>query len=108
VLTIRNTKFNKTRVVPIGSQLNQVMTQYAANREQAGHPQTSHAPFFVLRRGGRVSVQLVGQAFRCVREYAGVSRNDGARYQPRLHDLRHHADNRIMPNRAAGKRPAAL
>jgi site-specific recombinase XerD len=27
VLTIRNTKFNKTRVVPIGSQLNQVMTQ---------------------------------------------------------------------------------
>jgi integrase/recombinase XerD len=24
-----------------------------------------------------------------VREYAGVSRDDGARYQPRLHDLRH-------------------
>ena len=89
VLTIRNTKFNKTRLVPIGSQLNQVMTQYATSREQAGHPQSSHAPFFVLRRGGRVSVQLVGQAFRCVREYAGVSRDDGARYQPRLHDMRH-------------------
>lgn len=89
VLTIRNTKFNKTRMVPIGSQLNQVITQYATRREQAGHSQSTSAPFFVLRRGGRVSVQLVEQAFRCVREHAGVSRNDGARYQPRLHDMRH-------------------
>ena len=89
VLSIRNTKFDKTRMVPIGSQLNQVITQYAMSREQAGHPQSSSAPFFVLRRGGRVSVQLVERAFRCVREHAGVSRNDGARYQPRLHDLRH-------------------
>jgi site-specific recombinase XerD len=24
-----------------------------------------------------------------VREHAGVSRDDGARYQPRLHDMRH-------------------
>ena len=89
VLTIRNTKFNKTRVVPIGSQLNQVMTQYATSREQAGHPRSSYAPFFVLLWGGRVSVKLVEKAFRRVREYAGVSRDDGARYQPRLHDLRH-------------------
>lgn len=89
VLTIRNTKFNKTRLVPIGSELNQVITQYATKREQAGHSQSSGAPFFILRRGGRVSVQLVEQAFRCVREYAGVSRDDGARYQPRLHDMRH-------------------
>jgi site-specific recombinase XerD len=89
VLTIRNTKFHKTRVVPIGSQLNHVMTQYATSREQAGHPHTSSTPFFVLRRGGRVSVQLVEKAFQCVREYAGVSRDDGARYQPRLHDMRH-------------------
>ena len=89
VLTIRNTKFHKTRVVPIGSQLNQVMTQYATRREQAGHSQTSSASFFVLRRGAPVSVQIVERAFRCVREYAGVSRDDGARYQPRLHDMRH-------------------
>jgi site-specific recombinase XerD len=89
VLIIRNTKFNKTRMVPIGSQLNQVLTQYATRREQAGHSQNTSTPFFVLRRGGPVSVQIVEQAFRCVREHAGVSRNDGARYQPRLHDMRH-------------------
>ena len=28
-------------------------------------------------------------AFRRLRIQAGVQRNDGARYQPRLHDLRH-------------------
>lgn len=89
VLTIRNTKFNKTRMVPIGSQLHQVITQYATRREQAGHSQSTSAPFFVLRRGGPVSVQLVQHAFRCVRKHAGVSRDDGARYQPRLHDMRH-------------------
>ncbi len=89
VLTLRNTKFNKTRIVPIGSQLNELMRQYATTREQAGHPQDTCAPFFVLRKGGRVSVQLVGQAFRCVRESASVRRDDGARYQPRLHDMRH-------------------
>jgi integrase len=30
-------------------------------------------------------------AFRRVRDSAGVLRHDGARYQPRLHDLRHTA-----------------
>jgi integrase/recombinase XerD len=36
-----------------------------------------------------VSVQLVQQTFKRLREYVGINRIDGARYQPRLHDLRH-------------------
>lgn len=89
VITIRNTKFNKTRLVPLGLELNQVMVKYAASRNEAGHAQTGTTPFFVLRRGGSVSVQLVEQRFKYLREHAGISRTDGARYQPRLHDLRH-------------------
>jgi hypothetical protein len=27
-----------------------------------------------------------------------VRRNDSARYQPRLHDLRHYAESRTMPS----------
>ncbi len=61
VITIRDTKFNKTRLVPLGLELNQVMVQF----------------------------QLVEQRFKYLREHAGVSRADGASYQPRLHDLRH-------------------
>jgi integrase/recombinase XerD len=89
VITIRDTKFNKTRLVPLGLELNRVMAQYGASRTKAGHAQTDSAPFFVLRRGGPISVQLVEQRFKYLREHAGISRMDGARYQPRLHDLRH-------------------
>jgi site-specific recombinase XerD len=89
VITIRDTKFHKTRLVPIGLKLNQAMAQYAAQRKEAGHSQSADAAFFVLRRGGPLSVQIVQQAFVRLRKYAGVGRADGARYQPRLHDMRH-------------------
>ena len=89
VITIHNTKFHKTRLVPIGLKLNQAMTQYSAQRKEAGHSQNADAPFFVLRRGAPLSVQIVEQAFTRLRRYAGVGRADGARYQPRLHDMRH-------------------
>ncbi|MHC4228925.1 MAG: tyrosine-type recombinase/integrase [Planctomycetota bacterium] len=89
MLTVRNTKFNKTRLVPLGSDLNQVMTQYLTQRPQASHSQHPDATFFVLRRGTPVSVQIVEQNFRRLCQYTGVHRCDGARYQPRLHDLRH-------------------
>jgi site-specific recombinase XerD len=89
LMTIRNTKFNKTRVVPLGPDLQQVMASYLTQRHAAGHAQSPQAPFFVVRRGTPVSIQLVQQTFRCLCEYAGVRRTDGARYQPRLHDLRH-------------------
>ncbi len=36
-----------------------------------------------------MSIQIVEQAFTRLRRYAGVGRADGARYQPRLHDMRH-------------------
>jgi site-specific recombinase XerD len=96
VITIRDTKFHKTRLVPIGLRLNQAMAQYAAQRLKAGHFQNGDAPFFVLRRGKRLSAQIVRQAFARLRRYAGVGRADGARYQPRLHDMRHsHAVHRL-------------
>lgn len=89
LITVRDTKFHKTRMVPLGTQLNQALTQYAARRTEAGHSQSATAPFFVLRRGGRVQRPLVEWRFKCLREYADVKRVDGAHYQPRLHDLRH-------------------
>jgi integrase/recombinase XerD len=90
VITIRDTKFHKTRLVPVGLKLNQAMAQYCAQRKEAGHSQNAEAPFFVLRRGAPLSVQIVEQAFTRLRRYAGVGRaDDGARHQPRLHDMRH-------------------
>jgi integrase/recombinase XerD len=89
VITIRDTKFHKTRLVPVALRLNQAMAQYSAQRKEAGHSQNADAPFFVLRQGAPLSIQIVEQAFTRLRRYAGVGRADGARYQPRLHDMRH-------------------
>jgi site-specific recombinase XerD len=89
VITIRDTKFHKTRLVPVGLKLNEAMAEYASQRKKAGHSQNADAPFFVLRRGAPLSIQIVEQAFTRLRKYAGVGRADGARYQPRLHDMRH-------------------
>jgi integrase/recombinase XerD len=89
LLTVRNTQFPKTRLVPLGTDLQQVRTQYLTQRQEAGHSPCPGTPFCVLRRGAPVSAHIVEQNFRCLCEYAGVRRHDGARYPPRLHDLRH-------------------
>lgn len=89
VLTIHDSKFFTTRLVPVGTQLNEALSQYAARRRQAGHGQSEDTPFFIKRSGQPISLWNAETAFQGIRQQAGISRNDGGRYQPRLHDLRH-------------------
>jgi len=86
---VRDTKFYKTRLVPIGTQVCEVLVQYAKRRKDSGRSQDKSAPFFMTRRSAPLTVALVESSFQRLRDYAGVRRTDGARYQPRLHDLRH-------------------
>jgi integrase/recombinase XerD len=89
LLTIRDTKFYKTRLVPLGSELNGVIADYAKWRV-ATHPLQNGEDFlFVDRTGAPLRDNAVRRGFADLRAAAGVMRNDGARYQPRLHDLRH-------------------
>lgn len=88
LLTIRNTKFFKSRLVPISSDLTKVLSDYARWRA-ATHPSAGSGTFFVNTRGEPVHRCTLDNAFKRLREYAGVRRSDGGRYQPRLHDLRH-------------------
>lgn len=89
ILTIRETKFHKTRLVPLGRQLNQVLLQYADRRRREGYSQYPEAPFFISRNGKPVKQDTIENAFQLIRKKAGIYRIDGASYQPRLHDLRH-------------------
>ncbi|MCP5009731.1 MAG: tyrosine-type recombinase/integrase [Aestuariibacter sp.] len=91
LLLIRESKFYKTRWVPIGPRLNEVLATYAREPHQGGFVQEPEATFFTTRTGEPVTVQQAERAFCRVREQAMVSRNDGGRYQPWLHDLRHTA-----------------
>ncbi len=73
ILCIRDTKFYKARLVPTGPDLTSVLVQYAAERNK-WPPLNPEAALY---------------AFKQLRERAQVRRDDSARYQPRLHDLRH-------------------
>lgn len=90
VLHIRESKFYKTRLVPTGEDLTQVLREYAQRRHQRS-PLSPDAPFLLTSRGERVSRAGAEEAFKQMRAQAMVCRDDGARYQPRLHDMRHTA-----------------
>jgi integrase/recombinase XerD len=83
VLTIRQTKFGKTRLVPLGCQLAGALVQYAARCGRRA------VPFFTTPTGARLKQRTVQGCFRRVCDQAGIRRSDARRFQPRLHDLRH-------------------
>lgn len=89
MLIIRETKFYKTRLVPLGPDLCRVVAEYAGRRKTRGFSQNATDAFFVDRDGEPLLGSTVRRAFRHLCTFAGVCRTDGARYQPRLHDLRH-------------------
>jgi integrase len=90
VLTVRQTKFFKTRLVPLGKDLAQVLIDY---RQYCNRPprRGGERPFFRMRNGERIEQFAVERAFRRLCTIAQVSRQGGARRQPRLHDMRHTA-----------------
>jgi len=88
-LTVRRTKFYKTQLVPLGPQLCQALAEYAELSEAPVPPAGEGVPFFTTRLGTRVNQGTLEDIFQRVRKQAGIGRADGARYQPRLHDLRH-------------------
>ena len=88
LLCIRQSKFFKTRWVPIGPKLTLVLR--AQERQQPAAAR-SHPRFFLTNRGTPISRSTSERIFAKLRSAAGVQRTDGGRFQPRLHDLRHSA-----------------
>jgi site-specific recombinase XerD len=89
LLTIHESKFYKTRLVPIGPRLTATLRAYADDRHRQGHAHNPASPFFMTRNGTAVTRGMAERAFVRLRTIAAIAREDGARYQPRLHDLRH-------------------
>jgi site-specific recombinase XerD len=89
LLTIRETKFYKSRLVPLGPDLSQALKLYLAARSERRHPAPAEAFLLVTRHSLPVSVQLAEDSFKRICRKVGVRRTDGSRFKPRLHDLRH-------------------
>jgi site-specific recombinase XerD len=89
LLTVRESKFYRTRLVPIGVRLTGELAAYAKQRSEWAISHSIVESFFVTRHGQPVIRSLAERSFCRLRGLANVHRHDGARYQPRLHDLRH-------------------
>jgi integrase/recombinase XerD len=85
VLTVRNGKNNKDRIIPLSDNLTLKCRTYCKEVHSSSKPDTY---LFPSRRGQRLSEAAVYGSFRQFLWKAGIS-HDGKGNGPRLHDLRH-------------------
>ena len=86
VLLIRESKFGKSRLVPLQASSMQGLQDYAQLRDQL-QPRPKEPSFFVSLTRKRLSYAVVQQTFRRLIDDVGIG--VGAPSPPRLHDLRH-------------------
>ena len=91
VLSIRQSKFRKSRLVPVHVSTRDVLADYAKERDRI-FPRPKSVAFFVSERGTRVTQWAARDNFAIVSREIGIrSRTPGRRVGrgPRLHDMRH-------------------
>jgi len=91
VLTIRRTKFGKSRLVPLHASTTAVLQRYADTRDRTLRALTTRA-FFVSERGTRITDCMARYTFAQVSQRIGLRQSTAGRRHgrgPRLHDMRH-------------------
>jgi integrase/recombinase XerD len=94
-LTVQETKFHKSRLVPLHRTATRALRSYARARDrQVPHPGSD--AFFLLDAGLPVTLAKTHRAFKQVRKLLGWAIHEG-RAAPRLYDFRHRfACHRIL------------
>jgi site-specific recombinase XerD len=88
-LSIWDTKFFKSRLVPIGTALTSALSTYRRARRDMPMPANAQSAFFASSTGGTISLNKLEKVFVRLRKHAGIRGPPDARWQPRLHDMRH-------------------
>ena len=86
VITVRHTKFDKSREVPLDSTTVDALGTYSTLRDRLVQNPTS-STFFVSSRGTAVIYQDFSERFRALVRSTGVGANFPR--SPRVHDIRH-------------------
>lgn len=86
VVTIRGTKFYKSRLVPLGLDVQKAIEHYL---RLPGRRNQHYQPLFQTKTCKPVSLQVVDKSFHRLRQLAAIKRDEKSSYQPRVHDLRH-------------------
>ena len=89
LLAIWDTKFFKSRLVPIGADLCKALDFYRTIRQQLPLLDETRSSFFCTSTGLAISLAKLEKVFVRLREHAGIRRPATDRWQPRLHDIRH-------------------
>ena len=87
ILTIRQTKFDKSRLVPVHISTTNKLREYARLRDKLC-PKPKSPSFFISGRGTRLTDWTVRRWFVILSHQIGFRGPDDS-YGPRLHDLRH-------------------
>jgi len=87
VLTVRQSKFNKTRILPVHTSTQRKLQAYARRRDQMMPVRTSDG-FFISDRGVRLNPCIVRYTFVRISRRIGLRKATDS-HGPRLHDLRH-------------------
>lgn len=97
VITIRQSKFYKSRLVPFNQQVKKLLKSFLQWRKEHQQPQHAEAHLFMTPHNKPFNGDTLRRIFQRIRLHAGIKRKDGAAFQPRLHDLRHtFAVNRLI------------
>lgn len=86
LLLIRESKFGKSRLVPVTDTTLQALSNYARLRDQLQR-RVRQPSFFTSRTRHRLCYAAVSESFRNVIDNSGIGAD--APRRPRLHDLRH-------------------
>ena len=93
-LRIRNAKFGRSRLVPLHVSVRAALDRYLRTRLQHG---SADEHLFILASGGPVSPVHLTQTFIRLTRQLGLRGGPGEP-GPRLHDLRHYSESRIIPS----------
>ena len=87
LLRIRDSKFHKSRWVPLSPSATRELRRYLRVRRRAGFDRRPHAPLFCTLNGDAYGPVCFRARFIALCQAAGVRGDDGR--CPRLHDMRH-------------------
>jgi integrase/recombinase XerD len=88
VLLIRDSKFRKTRAVPLAADASRALAAYTDARRRFSHRLDGDAPFFVNEWRRACSYPVVNATFLGIARRVGIRSKPGIA-GPRIHDLRH-------------------
>jgi integrase/recombinase XerD len=85
MMTFHGSQFGRTRKIPLCKDICSILAQYLSAKQRGG----GASRVFTLKNGDAISSSHISVRFQVLRRIAGIAREAGSTYQPRVHDLRH-------------------